>query len=91
MDRVPQFRLAFDPSRFEKNKDVIPFGQNGNTSKTIDLIVNETGRSTPTGWHMEYAIEYDPFTLDLLDDSVIWSLKDFDMSDFDFCMENLTS
>ena len=80
-----------DPSRFEKNKDVIPFGQNGNRSKTIDLIVNETGRSTSTGWHMEYAIEYDPFTLDLLDDSVIWSLKDFDMSDFDFCMENLTS
>lgn len=78
-----------DPNRFDQNKDVIPFGQNGNASKTVELIVNESGRTSFTGWHMQYSIEYDPFTLDLLDDSVTWSLGDFDATDFDACLENL--
>ena len=25
-----------DPNRFDQNKDVIPFGQNGNASKTVE-------------------------------------------------------
>ena len=35
------------------------------------------------------ADEYDPFTLDLLDDSVTWSLGDFEANDFETCLENL--
>ena len=58
--------------------DVIDFGKTGNTSKTLELIVNEFGQTTPgTGWNADYEIEYDPYELDLLDDSVVWSLSDF--------------
>ena len=78
-----------DPDRFEKNQDIIPFGQGTNRSKTIDLIVNESGRTGSTGWHMEYNIEYDPFTLDLLDDNISYSLAEFDVEDFDECITNL--
>ena len=38
---------------------------------------------------MEYNIEYDPFTLDLLDDNISYSLAEFDVEDFDECITNL--
>jgi len=87
----PNSAWLSDPDRFEKNKDIIPFGQGNNRSRTIDLIVNESGRTGTTGWHMEYNIEYDPFTLDLLDDNVSYSLAEFDIKDFDTCLANLAS
>ena len=72
--------------------DVIDFGKTGNTSKTLELIVNEFGQTTPgTGWNADYEIEYDPYELDLLDDSVVWSLSDFQSQDFDTCLANLAS
>jgi len=68
-----------------KNIDIIPFSQStGNTSKTIQLIVNESGQTSPTGtgWGMEYKVEYDPYPVSLIDSSRTWSLNDFAMSDF---------
>ena len=73
-------------------KDEIRFGDTGNKSSTLTLIVNESGRtSTSTTWDMEYNIEYDPYPLDLADKSRTWSLNDFDMSDFDNFQEVLTT
>ena len=72
--------------------DVIDFGKTGNSSKTLELIVNEFGQtSSGTGWKASYEIEYDPYEQDLLDDSVVWSLKDFKAQDFDTCLANLVS
>lgn len=85
----PNSEWLSDPNRFEKNKDVISFGQGSNRSKTIELIVNESGRSGSTGWHMEYNIEYDPFIFDLLDDHISYSYSEFDVEDFALYLENL--
>ncbi len=72
--------------------DVIDFGKTGNSSKTLELIVNEFGQtSSGTGWTANYEIEYDPYEQDLLDDSVVWSLSDFQTQDFDTCLANLAS
>ncbi|MDG1173354.1 MAG: hypothetical protein P8M67_03560 [Opitutales bacterium] len=71
-----------DPSRYGKNKDIIEFGRNGNRSNTIEFLVNESGQVSGTGWHMEYRIDYDPVTINLMDDSKIYSLTEVDQSDF---------
>lgn len=71
-----------DPSRYGKNKDIIEFGRNGNRSNTIEFLVNESGQASGTGWHMEYRIDYDPVTINLMDDSKIYSLTEVDQSDF---------
>lgn len=70
--------------------DEIEFGRSGNTSNTLELIVNEYGQtSSGTGWDADYEIEYDAYEQDLLDDNVVWSLSDFDVQDFDNCLANL--
>ena len=74
-----------------KYKDVIRFGDSGNQSPTLTLLVNESGQTSSTGWEMQYQIEYDPYPLDLADTSRTWSLNDFDMSDFDNFQEVLTT
>ena len=52
--------------------------------------MNESGFvSGFTGWEIAFKIEYDPLELDILDDSVVWSLKDFETQDFDTCLANL--
>lgn len=71
-----------DPSRYGKNKDIIEFGRNGNRSNTIEFLINESGQVSGTGWHMEYRIDYDPVTINLMDDSKIYSLTEVDQSDF---------
>ena len=73
-----------DPARYDKNKDVIEFGRNGNSATTIEFLVNESGQVSGTGWHMEYRIDYDPITIDLLDDSKLYSLTEVDISDLQF-------
>ena len=79
-----------DPSRYNQNKDVIPFGRNGNSSNTIYLVVNESGQPVPgTGWHMEYKIDYDPEKISLIDNTNVWSLADFDSTDFNVFEQNL--
>ena len=40
---------------------------------------------------MEYQIDYDPYTLDMLDDKTVWSLGDFDIEDLVQYGENLVS
>ena len=72
-------------------KDEIRFGDTGNQSPTLTLIVNQSGKSGGTSWNMEYNIEYDPYPLDLTDKSRTWSLNDFDMSDFKSFQEVLTT
>jgi flagellin-like hook-associated protein FlgL len=81
------------PGNMTKNIDVIPFGQTpGNSSKTIKLIVNESGQTTTnTGWEMEYKIEYDPYPVSMIDSSKTWSLVDFDMTDFETFQDVLTT
>ena len=72
--------------------DTIDFGKTGNSSKTLELVVNEFGQTGGgTGWDADYEIEYDPFEMDLLDDRVVWSLSDFQSQDFDTCLANLAS
>jgi len=71
-----------DPNRYNKNKDEIRFGDNGNKSKTLEMIVNESDQVGGTGWHNEYKVEYDPYPVSLIDSSRTWSLNDFAMSDF---------
>ena len=79
-----------DPNRYDQNKDVIPFGKNGNSSKTLYLVVNESGQtSSGTGWHMEYKIDYEPEKVSLIDNNNVWSLGDFNISDFSTFEENL--
>ena len=81
-----------DPNRYNQNKDIIPFGRDGNKSSTIELVVNESGQTASgTGWHMEYQIDYDPYTLDMLDDKTVWSLADFDIVDLVQYGENLVA
>ena len=78
------------PAGYGERVDVIDFGKTGNSSKTLELIVNEFGQtSTGTKWNASYKIEYDPYEQDLLDDSVVWSLSDFQSQDFDSCLANL--
>jgi len=71
--------------------DIIDFGKNGNAANTLELIVNEFGQtSTGTGWDAEYSIEYDPYEQELVDDSIVWSLNDFSIQDFNTFLDNLT-
>jgi len=80
------------PGDYDKNMDIIAFGQDGNKSRQMELVMNESGfTSGPTGWEIAFKIEYDPFELDILDDSVVWSLKDFEAQDFDTFLANLAS
>ena len=58
----------------------------------MELVMNESGFTFgSTGWEIAFKIEYDPLELDILDDSVVWSLKDFEVQDFDTCLANLAS
>ena len=79
------------PSQSGERTDVFKFPLTpGNNSSTIELIVNEFGQTgTGTAWKANYKIDYDPFTLDMLDDSTVWSLRDFDIDDFSRYGENL--
>jgi flagellin-like hook-associated protein FlgL len=82
-----------NPGDMTKNIDVISFPQTpGNSSKTIKLIVNESGQTSGgTGWEMEYKIEYDPYPVSMIDSSKTWSLVDFDMTDFETFQDVLTT
>jgi len=54
--------------------------------------VNEFGQTGPgTGWNANYKIDYDPYTLDMLDDKTVWSLGDFDIVDLVQYGENLVA
>ena len=89
---TPSVPSYANPGDYDKNMDRILFGQDGNKSKKMELVMNESGFvSGTTGWEIAYKIEYDPFELDILDDSVVWSLKDFETQDFDACLANLAS
>lgn len=85
----PDSEWIKDPARYDKNKDVIEFGRNGNTSSTIEFLVNESGQVSGTGWHMEYRIDYDPVTVDLMDDSKVYTLSEMDISDFELFEQNI--
>jgi flagellin-like hook-associated protein FlgL len=80
-----------DANRYNKNKDEIRFGDNSNQSRTLNLIVNESGQTGGTGWHNEYKIEYDPYPVSMTDSSKTWSLNDFDMTDFETFQDVLTT
>jgi|MEHZ01.6.fsa_nt_MEHZ011606371.1_1 flagellin-like hook-associated protein FlgL len=71
------------PSQSGNRTDVFKFPLTpSNNSPTIELIVNEFGQTGPgTGWNANYQIDYDPYTLDMLDDKTVWSLRDFDIED----------
>ena len=87
---TPSVPSYANPGDYDKNMDIIPFGQDGNKSKKMELVMNESGFvSGFTGWEIAFKIEYDPMELDILDDSVVWSLKDFETQDFDTCLANL--
>ena len=79
------------PIQFGNRTDVFKFPLTpGNNSPTIELIVNEFGQNGPnTGWDANYQIDYDPYTLDMLDDKTVWSLRDFDIEDLVAYGENL--
>ena len=79
------------PSQSGNRTDVFKFPLTpGNNSPTIELIVNEFGQTGPgTGWDANYKIDYDPYTLDMLDDKTVWSLRDFDIEDLVAYGENL--
>lgn len=79
-----------DPARYDKNKDVIEFGRNGNPSTSLEFLVNESGQNSGTGWHMEYKIDYDPITIDLMDDSKVYSLSEVDISELQSMEDNIT-
>lgn len=89
---TPSVQSYARPGDYDKNMDIIAFGQDGNKSRQMELVMNESGfTSGTTGWEIAFKIEYDPFELDILDDSVVWSLKDFEVQDFDTCLANLAS
>ena len=79
------------PSQSGNRTDIFKFPLTpGNNSPTIELIVNEFGQTGPgTGWNANYKIDYDPYTLDMLDDKTVWSLGDFDIVDLVQYGENL--
>ena len=79
------------PSQSGNRTDVFKFPLTpSNNSPTIELIVNEFGQTGPgTGWNANYQIDYDPYTLDMLDDKTVWSLRDFDIEDLVAYGENL--
>ena len=81
------------PSQSGSRTDIFKFPLNsGNKNPTIELIVNEFGQTgTGTGWKSNYQIEYDPYTLDMLDDKTVWSLGDFDIVDLVQYGENLVA
>ena len=81
------------PSQSGSRTDIFKFPLNpGNKNPTIELIVNEFGQtSSGTGWKSDYQIEYDPYTLDMLDDKTVWSLGDFDIVDLVQYGENLAA
>jgi flagellin-like hook-associated protein FlgL len=81
------------PSQSGSRTDIFKFPLNpSNKNPTIELIVNEFGQtSTGTGWKSDYQIEYDPYTLDMLDDKTVWSLGDFDIVDLVQYGENLAA
>ena len=89
---TPSVQSFARPGDYDKNMDIIPFGQDGNKSRQMELVMNESGFTFgSTGWEIAFKIEYDPLELDILDDSVVWSLKDFEVQDFDTCLANLAS
>jgi flagellin-like hook-associated protein FlgL len=64
----------------------------GNTSKTIELIVNEFGQTGGgTAWNASYEINYDPYPVSMMDSSKTWSLVDFAMTDFETFQDVLTT
>ena len=81
------------PSQSGNRTDIFKFPLTpGNNSPTIELIVNEFGQTGPgTGWNANYKIDYDPYTLDMLDDKTVWSLGDFDIVDLIQYGENLVA
>ncbi len=81
------------PSQSGNRTDIFKFPLTpGNNSPTIELIVNEFGQTGPgTGWNANYKIDYDPYTLDMLDDKTVWSLGDFDIVDLVQYGENLVA
>ena len=81
------------PSQSGNRTDIFKFPLTpGNNSPTIELIVNEFGQTGPgTGWDANYKIDYDPYTLDMLDDKTVWSLADFDIVDLVQYGENLAA
>ena len=81
------------PSQSGSRTDIFKFPLNpSNKNPTIELIVNEFGQtSTGTGWNSDYRIEYDPYTLDMLDDKTVLSLGDFDIVDLVQYGENLAA
>lgn len=85
--------LRTGPSQSGSRTDIFKFPLNpGNNNPTIELIVNEFGQtSAGTGWKSDYQIEYDPYTLDMLDDKTVWSLGDFDIVDLVQYGENLAA
>lgn len=71
------------PSQSGMRTDVFEFGRNGNSSPTLELIVNEFGQtSRGTAWAANYAISYDPYPVNMVDKTKVWSLADFELSDF---------
>ena len=77
---------------YNKNKDIIPFGQSGNRSMTLELVMNESGFvSGGTSWSMAYEIEYDPIAIDLSSPDTIWSLDDFSLDDFERFLDVVSS
>jgi flagellin-like hook-associated protein FlgL len=81
------------PSQSGNRTDIFKFPLTpGNNSPTIELIVNEFGQTgSGTGWDANYKIDYDPYTLDMLDDKTVWSLADFDIVDLVQYGENLAA
>ncbi|OUU28291.1 MAG: hypothetical protein CBC04_01560 [Verrucomicrobia bacterium TMED44] len=81
---TPATNSPASPGDLTRNKDVISFGQSGNRSMTMELVMNESGfKSGGTSWSMAYSIEYDPIMLDLSGPATIWTLDDYDLEDFE--------
>ena len=86
---TPSAHTPATTGEYNKNKDIIPFGRSGNTSMTLELVMNESGFASGFGtvWSMAYEIEYDPVEIDLGDPQNVWSLGDFKLEDLEGFIE----
>jgi flagellin-like hook-associated protein FlgL len=90
---TPASHTPANNGEYNNNKDIIPFGQSGNRSMTLELVMNESGFVPPatTGWSMAYEIEYDPIAIDLSTPDTIWTLDDFSLDDFERFLDVVSS